>query len=349
MDRMGLRAPTSPRPRAGGPDLPRIDAWLLLVPDGNFQFILPPMHGGRSAALRRASAIPTSTHQEASPTCILTTPIHTPAYPIWWPRSLHCWPPPMRHHFLQPDPERIAQCSRHQARSTDTPPRSPVAQGRPPPMHPIGPNTRAIGTVPRRNMYALVRSRLADKSLVRAELLRGISAQLKGIPAARQVTILRRMLAEGTLHEFPPFLGARAKRIALQPLDPGEHVEDALRKLTHTGHSPHRPPHRAGHPAITLFPTHNPAASRGSTTNCGTTRCNGCGDHPPVRDRRLSAGRPGRADLLLAVPRSSSYRTPPTRTGRSGPDRACQDQENRAPRTRFPARSGVRSQGDAPA
>lgn len=79
---------------------------------------------------------------------------------------------------------------------------------------------------------SVVRSRLADRSLVRAELLRGISAQLKGIPAARQVTILRRMLAEGTLHEFPPFLGARAKRIALQPLDPGEYVEDALRKLT---------------------------------------------------------------------------------------------------------------------
>jgi hypothetical protein len=73
--------------------------------------------------------------------------------------------------------------------------------------------------------------KLRERPMTRSELRRAIEKPLKIVPKTRRDEILRELVQSGAVKELPPFIGARSKRLSSQPLDPGDYVEHALKKV----------------------------------------------------------------------------------------------------------------------
>ncbi len=69
------------------------------------------------------------------------------------------------------------------------------------------------------------------RSKTQSELFRGTKTYLAGMSQAAQKRQFDRLLAEGQLHKWPAFVGARAARYAATPPDAGDYLRDVLEKL----------------------------------------------------------------------------------------------------------------------
>jgi hypothetical protein len=87
--------------------------------------------------------------------------------------------------------------------------------------------TRGIEEFARESVLKMV----ATRALPLAELLRRQRQALKGLNESAQRRLIAAMIADGSLHEWPPVLGSRTSRISALPPAPRLYLEDAVEKI----------------------------------------------------------------------------------------------------------------------